>query len=373
MTHLPSTYIFAGGGTGGHLAPAVAVAERITELDATARVLFLCTERAIDRRFLAPTSYGTVAQPIRPMPGKNLAAWPAFLLRWRRSLKMARRILRDVRPAAVLGLGGFAAGPMARVASGRVRTGLLNPDAIPGKANRYLAGRVDAIFTQFDISAERFGDSVGSKIRRVGCPVRRAMVGVDRAAAVKSLALDPNRRTLAVMGGSLGAESVNKAVPAAMDMLSARADRWQVLHITGPGKAAETEQVYRAAGVGCVVMDFCDEMGSVYAAADILIGRGGANTVAELTATGTPGVLMPYPWHADRHQAYNAAAMVDAGAAILIDDAVDPVVNAGRLTEALSGVLDDEAALGRMAAAAAAEGAGDAAEAVARWLMGDDV
>ncbi|MFW6146572.1 MAG: UDP-N-acetylglucosamine--N-acetylmuramyl-(pentapeptide) pyrophosphoryl-undecaprenol N-acetylglucosamine transferase [Planctomycetota bacterium] len=368
MTDRP-VYVFAGGGTGGHLTCALAVADALADRRAGSRVLFLCTDKSIDGRFLDPTPWGKVVQPIRPLP-RNPLKMGGFALRWLRSLRLAGRVLGDVQPAAVLGLGGYAAGPAARVAAGRTRTAMLNPDAVPGKANRYLARRVDVIFTQFEATAERFPETLRSKIRRVGCPVRREILDADRAAALDRFGLDGSRRTLAVMGGSLGAATVNDAVAAAAERLAGAADGWQVLHVAGPGKTAALDAAYRRAGLPAGVVDFCDRMGDVYAAADLLIGRAGANTVAELTATGTPGVLMPYPFHADDHQVLNAAEMVAAGAARIVRDAADAAVNADRLVETLAPILTGPGALATMAAAAAGLGRTDAAEAVARWLVG---
>jgi len=368
VTAAASTYLFAGGGTGGHLTPALAVAEQIDRLDPGAKILFLCTERDIDGRFLEPTPYGLLRQPIRPMP-KRPWQWPGFYRRWRRSGRLARAVLRDVRPKAVLGLGGFAAAPAVRMAGRRgVPAALLNPDSVPGVANRYLARRVAAIFTQFDLTAGHFPASVRANIRQVGCPIRPSLLGVDPAAARIELGLRPDRGTLAVMGGSQGARTVNEAVLGAVEVLARRADTWQVLHVAGPGKVGAAEETYRAAGVAAVVMEFCDRMGLVYAAADVLIARAGANTIAELTATGTPGVLMPYPFHADQHQRHNAAAMVAAGAAVIVDDADNPAANAERLTAAVAELLADPARLPPMARAAADLGQPNAADAVARWL-----
>ncbi|NLF32613.1 MAG: UDP-N-acetylglucosamine--N-acetylmuramyl-(pentapeptide) pyrophosphoryl-undecaprenol N-acetylglucosamine transferase [Planctomycetes bacterium] len=368
MTERP-TYLFAGGGTGGHLTCALAVADALADLQADPRVLFLCTDKSIDGRFLDPTPWGRIVQPIRPLP-RNPLHLGGFTVRWLGSLRLARRVLRDVKPAAVLGLGGYAAGPAVRVAAGGVRTAMLNPDAVPGKANRYLARRVDAIFTQFEATAGHFAEALRAKVRCVGCPVRREILGADRDAAIGRFGLDASRRTLAVMGGSLGAASVNDAVAAAAAPLAKVARGWQILHVAGPGKTAALETAYRQAGLAAAVVEFCDRMGDVYAAADLLIGRAGANTVAELTATGTPGVLMPYPFHADDHQVLNAADMAAAGAARVVRDAADAAVNAGRLVEALTPILADPPALAAMAAAAASLARTDAAGAVARWLAG---
>ncbi len=370
MAEVAPTYIFAGGGTGGHLTPAIAVARRIDEIQPGANIVFLCTDRPTDERFLGPAGYGMVPQPVRPIPSSPVR-WPGFYLRWRRSLGLARRVCRDVKPAAVLGLGGYAAGPMVRVAAAAgVRTGLLNPDAVPGKANLYLARRTDAVFTQFEQTAERFDAAVRAKVNVVGCPIRASLIGGDRAEAMAELGLRPDLRCLAVMGGSLGAETVNQAVLAAAAVAAEHADRWQVLHVTGPGKSGRARDTYVRAGVGAVVVEFCDRMGLLYAVADLLIGRAGANTIAELTATGTPAVLMPYPFHADDHQRHNAADSLAAGAAVLVDDAAETAVNAARLGEAIGPLLADPGKLSAMATAAESLARPAAADAVARWMIG---
>jgi UDP-N-acetylglucosamine--N-acetylmuramyl-(pentapeptide) pyrophosphoryl-undecaprenol N-acetylglucosamine transferase len=156
-----------------------------------------------------------------------------------------------------------------------------------------------------------------------------------------------------------------------VDALASRAQAWQVLHITGAGKAESVERAYRDCGLTAVVMEFCECMGLIYAAADLVIGRAGANTIAELTATGTAAVLVPYPFHRDRHQHHNAAPMVAAGAAVLVEDAMDLAENARRLQGALVGLLDDPSRLTGMARSARSLARPAAAAEVARWLIGE--
>ena len=279
-------------------------------------------------------------------------------------------MVADIRPAAVLGLGGFAAGPLVRVAAGRgVPTALLNPDAIPGKANRYLARRVGTIFAQFPQTVQRFEPSCRAKVRVVGCPIRSSVTRGERRESLAALGLREDRRTLLVMGGSLGAETINQAALGCVGLMARLAQRWQVLHITGMGKAEQAAAVYRQAGVGCAVLDFCDRMDRAYAVADLAIGRAGANTVAELAATGTPAILLPYPHHRDQHQRHNAADMVSAGAAVLVDDRIDPAANAAAVGAALAPLMDDDSRLEAMSAAALALGRPTAAREVADWLM----
>ena len=363
-------YILAGGGTGGHLYPGLAVAEELAVLRPAAKVVFACSARAIDDRILEAQPYPFVPQPVRPLPARPLG-WPGFLLAWARSAGLARRLMADLRPAAVLGLGGFAAGPVVcRASRAGVPTALLNPDAVPGKANRMLAGRADVIFTQFASSRDVFPPGLRERVRCVGCPVRRGLVGGDRAEALRHFGLRGDRRTLLVFGGSLLAEALGEAVARLAGELRELAAGWQLLHISGSPRAGQIERALADAGVGVRTLAYCDRMGLAYAAADLALARAGAVTVAELAATGTPAVLMPYPHHADRHQLFNAAALVECGAAVVCEDLKDPAANAANLRGVLLPLLRDAAALDAMARAAAGlAGRPSAAAAVAEWLV----
>jgi UDP-N-acetylglucosamine--N-acetylmuramyl-(pentapeptide) pyrophosphoryl-undecaprenol N-acetylglucosamine transferase len=360
-------YIFAGGGTGGHLVPGLAVAEELVGLLPTAKVVFACSDRPIDRRILDPTPYAVVPQPVRPMP-RGRSGWPAFVGAYAASALQARQMVRDLRPAGALGLGGFAAAPLVcRAARRRVPTALLNPDAVPGRANRALARRVDAVFTQFAAAAEHFAPTVRRKVRTVGCPVRGSFAEAGRAEALEHFGLRPDRRTLLVNGGSQGAASINAAMGELLGDLAALADTWQVLHVTGPGKAGG-QGAGGGGSPGVRVVEYCRRMDLAYAAADLALSRGGAATVAELAASGTPAVILPYPHHRDRHQRLNAQPLADAGAAVLCDEASDAAANAAALRRVLLPVLRDPDRLGRMQAASEALPSRDAAAAVARWL-----
>lgn len=354
-------YIFAGGGTGGHLYPGLAVAERLCELRPGAKIVFACSDRAIDRRVLDPTPYAVVPQPVRPLP-HNLRGWGGFLRAWFASSRQARQMVADLRPAAVLGLGGFAAGPVTAAAAGRaVPTALLNPDAVPGKANKLLARRVDAIFTQFDQTARHFPAALRPRLQAVGCPLRSFLLKGDRAEAVRQFGLDASRRTLVVNGGSLGAASINDAVAMLADELAA-AEGWQVLHVTGPRKAAP------AGRANFHVLEYCHRMDLAYAAADLIVGRGGAGTVAEVAATGTPAIILPYPYHKDQQQRLNAVELVGAGGAILCEDAIAPAANAARLREIVLPLMRSPGRLAEMRAAALGVARPIAADIVAGWL-----
>jgi UDP-N-acetylglucosamine--N-acetylmuramyl-(pentapeptide) pyrophosphoryl-undecaprenol N-acetylglucosamine transferase len=276
-------------------------------------------------------------------------------------------MVRDLRPAAVLGLGGFAAAPVVKAAERcGIRVGMLNPDAVPGTANRYLARRVGAIFTQFESTADAFAPRLRSKVRAVGCPIRRELLNGNRADAVSHFDLRPDRRTLLVFGGSLAASSINRAVAVIAGEIAAFADRWQILHVAGADK--NVRDAYAGTDLHARVIQYCERMDLAYAAAELAICRGGASSVAELAATGTPAVILPYPHHRDRQQELNARRMVDSGAALLVRDA-EPVPTAAALRQALTGLLDAPGCLEGMSTSARAMGRPEAASAVAAWLV----
>jgi UDP-N-acetylglucosamine--N-acetylmuramyl-(pentapeptide) pyrophosphoryl-undecaprenol N-acetylglucosamine transferase len=363
-------YIIAGGGTGGHLYPGLAVAGELVRLRPGAKVVFACSNRPIDQRILAPTPYAVVAQTVRPIPHR-VTGWFGFVRAYLASAAQGRQMVRDLRPAAVLGLGGFAAGPVVcRAAKVRVRTALLNPDAVPGRANRLLARRVEAIFTQFAGTEEHFDASVRAKVRLVGCPVRREFATADRQEALRHFGLRSDRKTLLVNGGSQGASSINEAIARLRPELEELAEQWQVLHVVGPSKAG-CPATAPPGELHVRVLEYCDRMDLAYAAADLSLSRAGAATVAELMASGTPAVLMPYPYHADQQQRLNAASLSQAGSAVICDDAKDAGLNAEALRQTLLPILRQADRLGRMRQAAAQVRPHDAAGQVAAWLAGE--
>ncbi len=359
-------YIFAGGGTGGHLIPALAVAESLAGFRPDARIVFACSDRDIDHRILSAAPHAFVPQPIRPLP-RSLRGWGGFMRCWSRSRRLARRLIGDLRPAAVFGLGGFAAAPVVSAASATgIRCCLLSIDALPGVANRHLAGKVEAIFAQFAESASAYGRHAG-KLQVVGCPVRADLTAADPAEARAALGLRDDRKTLLVMAGSLGAANINRAVADLRTDLQALAVEWQILHLAGPGKLGQIRAHWDGSGVHRVALEFCDRMDLAYAAADLALCRAGAATIGELAATGTPAVLMPYPHHRDRHQERNAAALVATGSGLVVDDTT-AAANLAALRDRLLPVLREPERLAAMTEAAAIGARTDAAEKIARWL-----
>jgi UDP-N-acetylglucosamine--N-acetylmuramyl-(pentapeptide) pyrophosphoryl-undecaprenol N-acetylglucosamine transferase len=369
----PTTILMAGGGTGGHLFPGIAVAQALRALLPDARPLFLCTQREIDRVILESTGFEFIPQPIVP-PVKSIGGLLKFWKSWRETKDLVRKILHERRPIAALGLGGYAAGVAIREAAGKkVPSALINPDVIPGKANQFLMKRAKAVCCQFASTANHVAAAERSKLRITGCPIREDIRTLPpREEASRRLQLDPRLMTLAVTGASLGAKTVNEAVLTMFEGVALRG--WQVLHLAGREHADAVRAGYReladnGTSVAAQVIDFTPAMADVWAVTDLAVSRSGASSCAELTACGIPSILLPYPFHRDMHQRLNAKELSDAGAAALVDDEMDRRKNADKLRPVLESLLYDAGKRRAMAQAAKKLGHPDAAQNVARVLM----
>jgi len=355
----------AGGGTGGHLYPGLALAEAIQNLRADSAIAFSCTRRDIDRKILSGCGYPAMPTAARPFRSGAPWTWAEFAASFVWADFQARRRFREFCPDVVVGLGGF--GSYAPVRAGLkygAATAILNPDIVPGRANRRLARRVDRVFCQFEETAS----ALGPQARLTGCPVRPSLLGQSRAEGQAAFGLDPERRTLLVTGASLGARTVNRAVVA---WLKARGlpEGWQVLHLTGHGEYEEVSAVYRTLSAAAVVQPYVERMGLAYAAADLVVARAGASTIAELLAVGVPSILVPYPFHRDQHQMRQARAVESLGAAVVVEDRGDEADGWRELGEVLEALATDGSRLGRMSERARAIGRPRAAEEIALEIL----
>jgi UDP-N-acetylglucosamine--N-acetylmuramyl-(pentapeptide) pyrophosphoryl-undecaprenol N-acetylglucosamine transferase len=363
-----STIFLAGGGTGGHLYPGIAVAEALRRLQPDVRCVFLCTQREIDRVILEPTGFEFIPQSIVP-PVRSVSGLLRFYKSWRETKDQVKDLLRKYQPSAVLGLGGYAAGVAVKKAADRgIPTAVLNPDVIPGKANQFLMRVVRAVCCQFEATSKHVGSSARPKLQMTGCPIRSDInTPPSRDEAIARLGLDPTLKTLLVTGASLGARTVNEAV---LEMLGGvTLQGWQVLHLAGREHADVVRAGYRDLKVTSRVIDFTPAMADVWTATDLAISRSGASSCAELTACGVPSILMPYPYHRDMHQRVNAEQLVSAGAAVLLEDEKDRARNAGKLKPVVEQLMYDATRRQKMADAARALGKPDAAERVAKLLV----
>jgi UDP-N-acetylglucosamine--N-acetylmuramyl-(pentapeptide) pyrophosphoryl-undecaprenol N-acetylglucosamine transferase len=352
--------IIAGGGTGGHLFPGVAIAEEARARDPQAEILFVGTARGIEARVLP--KLGLPLELIDASGLKTVGALGALrgLARVPRALLQSRRIVRRFRPDAVIGVGGYASGPLVLAAwlSG-VPTAILEQNSIPGLANKILGRFVRAVFLAFDETRRFFRPH---KTRLSGNPIRRALR--ERLLAAGGPGGGAALRVFC-FGGSLGAKAVNAIMADAAAALLRQGVAVEIVHQTGPDDRAATEERYRAAGVAADVRDFIDDMAAEYGRADLVVARAGATTVAELAAVGRPALLVPYPFAADNHQERNAAALADAGAALVLRQAD---LDGEKLAAAIAELARDRPRLERMREAMRALGRPDAAAEIVTWL-----
>lgn len=330
MSHPRTTLVIAAGGTGGHIYPALAIAEHLalTNPPPNLRVVALHSRRPVDHRVIAAARIRNAPIESHALPALPMAANPirAAKALWAcaRSVAIAASLLRSWRregPVAVLTTGGFVAPPVALAAARlRIPVTLVNLDAVPGSASRLVARLRPTVFTVAPVPGEPTWQPIPPIVRRAFLDAADA----DPADARRCFGLNPTVRTLLVTGGSQGAGSVNALMLHLLDHHPAWWQGWQVIHQTGEGAADAVRSAYERAGVPASVHDFMHDMPSAWRSADLAISRAGAGAVAEAWAMRVPTLFLPYPWHRDQHQRLNAQPLVDAGAAALVTDAIDP-------------------------------------------------
>jgi len=359
-------YAFAGGGTGGHLYPAIAIADAIRRHVPDARFVFFGTQRPIDDRILSRVDCDIVRQTL-PALSSMPWRWPSIYLGLRRSAGLCRTRFELDPPAVVIGTGGMASVPAVREAHRLgIPTAILNPDALPGRANRHLAGIADVVFAQWEDTVDHYPR--GTDVRVLGCPIRPGFDRTLRESGIARFELRLDRKTLLVTGASQGARSINEAVVANLDLVELLPD-WQILHLTGEKDHPDTAAAYRTRSIAAVVIPYTDYMADALSAADLVISRAGASTLAEITAVGRPSILMPYPYHRDQHQLANAKCLARVSAARIVHDAIDPAINGPALRSVLEELLIGDVAREVMASAARSIGRGNAAADIAEQVL----
>lgn len=304
--------VVAGGGTGGHLFPGIAVAQAFADRDPRNRVLFINAGRSLEKRVLAQLDWPSRTIAIEGIKGRG---------RWRQLIAAAKipkaiwqsaRILRQFKAHAVLGVGGYSAGPVVFTARRLgIATALHEQNQLPGVTNRILGRMVDRIYLSFPQSRDSFA---GAAIKVTGNPVRDEIVALAGDSRAAQQAVDGTIHVL-VIGGSQGAHAINLAMTRAMPRLSRQV---RVVHQTGERDFSWVKQAYAEAGIAAVVQPFFNDMAARYREADLIVCRAGATTVAEITVIGRVALFIPFPHAADDHQTRNALALVDAGAALMI-------------------------------------------------------
>jgi len=308
--------VFAGGGTGGHLYPAIAIAEEINRRHPDVEIHFVGTKQGLEARVIPTLGYQFHLNAIRGLRRK--LAFENVLLPFRIvwSLFQCIHLLGKVEPHVVVGTGGYVSGPTLFIAAILgIPTVIQEQNSYPGATTRLLAYMVDRVHLSFTESGKYFRSK--KKLRISGNPVRTLVSGVSKSEARKRLGLDPNRDTLLIFGGSQGAHAINQIMIEAMPQILEKTFA-QVIWGTGKLDYEKVATSVQALGKRVKVLEYIDEMQLAYSASDCAICRSGASTLAEITLSGLPSILIPYPFATARHQEVNARSLESLGAAVVV-------------------------------------------------------
>src|SRR5215467_7245808 len=341
--------ILAGGGTGGHVIPALAIANQLKE-QYSAEVLFMGTARGIENRLVPAAGYPLQLVRVGALKNVSLTTRLKTAFDLPRALWDAGRMLNEFAPDVVIGVGGYASGPaMLSAVVKHIPTLAFEPNVVPGFANRLVAHFVSGAAVHFEETAKYFRHG-----EVTGVPVRQAFFEIP-----------PKRGgtpTVLVFGGSQGAHAINQAMIRCLPVLQREAPGIHIIHQTGERDYNDALAAYKPLGEAAEVFKFIEDMPGAFARADLVVCRSGASTVAEIAAAGKPAVFVPFPRAADDHQRRNAEAMEQAQAAVVIEETrLDEVW----LVDTLAALLEDPARLGRMSQAARAMGRPNAAKDIA--------
>ena len=360
--------IVAGGGTGGHLFPGIAVVDELRRRHPGLEVLYVGTARGIESRVIPQMNEKLETLDVSPLKGTTFMDRLQSLAKLPSAWGHAIAILRQHRPDVVLGVGGYASGPMLMAArSLGIPCALLEQNAHVGLTNRILSKLVGRAYVSFEETRATFGNAA----RVVGNPVRRSFVDAAKLALTDPEGFDSTTQRILVMGGSQGARTLNRIVPEAIAKLGVHARSIEVVHQTGAAMKDEVEAHYRVLGVNAQVVPFIDDVARAYTNASLVVCRAGASTLAELCAVGRASILIPYPHAADDHQTKNAKSLEASGAALTF---ADQTVDADTLAMAMTRLFDEPAQRRAMSDAARRRGRPDAAASIVDdlelWLGG---
>ncbi|HYG98613.1 MAG TPA: undecaprenyldiphospho-muramoylpentapeptide beta-N-acetylglucosaminyltransferase [Terriglobales bacterium] len=338
--------ILAGGGTGGHVIPALAIAQELKRRY-SAEIVFIGTSRGIENRLVPGAGYRLERVEIGALKKVSLATRLKTLFDLPRAILRAKTILDDFRPDVVIGVGGYASGPamLAAVLSG-VPTLAFEPNVVPGFANKVVGVMVSAAAVQFPQTCRYF-----QRCRVTGVPVRQDFFKVGSAPEHKPLAgcAEQCTPTLLVFGGSQGAHAINQALIDSLDSLQREFPSLRIIHQLGEKDYEQAQSAYLQSGVKAELYPFISDMWEAFRKADLIVCRSGASTVAEITAAAKPAIFIPFPHAADDHQTRNAEALVKAGAAVLLRESE---LSPERLVGEIKSLFADRTKLVKMAEAA---------------------
>ncbi len=315
----PKKVIISGGGTGGHIFPAIAIAKALLELDPQTKILFVGAEGRMEMEKVPAAGFEIVGLPVRGFQRKISFENVKVLINLLKSLRKASKIISTFHPDVAVGTGGYASAPVLYAASRKkIPTAIQEQNSYPGVTNKILARKASKIFVAYPGMGKYFPVD---KILFTGNPVRNKLEGIKvfRGEAIKYFGLDASKKTLLILGGSLGARTINEAVMSAFpDLLKSDI---QVLWQCGKIYYNEARKMWEENKPGNIILkDFISRMDLAYAVADVVISRAGAGTISELCLAGLASVLVPSPNVAEDHQTKNAMSLVNNNAALLVKD-----------------------------------------------------
>lgn len=351
--------VIAGGGTGGHLFPGIAVARELEKRAEKPEILFVVGKRPLEAEILSRYGYPSRSLDVEGLKGGSIIKKMKVIFSLPTSLSQASDVIRRLKPHFVLGVGGYSSGPVCLAARMmKVPSAVHEQNSYPGLTNRLLARAVDCCFVSFEESA-RFLKC--PRIVITGNPVREEFLeGTGRPDSLNQ------SFTLLVVGGSQGAIAVNEAVVEAVKILKGKGRIIRVIHQTGKKDLERISSSYRGFDAEAEVSAFIYDMAAAYRRADLVVGRAGATTIFELAATGRPSILIPYPFAANNHQESNARSLVKAGAAEMI---LQRDLSGELLCDLIIKYMTDRELLSGMSRAALGIARPDAAGAIAEGLM----
>lgn len=332
--------VVAGGGTGGHLFPGLAVAREITERCEGARILFVTGTREMESEIIRCSGFERTSIPMEGIKGRGWkAALVVLKLPW--SFFQCLAVLREFRPHLVFGVGGYSSGPVCVSAKVlRVPSAVHEQNSFPGLTNRLLCRVVDRVFVSFEESRKHFS---GGVVYVTGNPIREQFL------EAKPRVREDPRFTILAVGGSQGARAINDALVDALVMMKEQGRRVRVIHQTGRSEYERVLALYRERELEGEVTDFIQDMAGAYGQADLVVSRAGAGAVFELAALGKPSILIPYPFAANRHQEANAGVLAEVGGAEML---LQESLSGSTLVDRFEKYMENPSALDDMAAAA---------------------
>ncbi len=306
--------IFAGGGTGGHLLAGLSIAQEISSRFPGTRIIFFGTNRKKESGYIEKSSYEF--KPIMACKLTSYIRLPLFLFASLIGIIHSLINLVRIKPDIIVGLGGYGSVlPVVAAYIVGIPIVLIEQNVIPGRANLAIARWADAVLCHWESSKKRFkkGD-----VAVTGVPIRSGIIEDGTEADGNPFGLDFQKKTLLIMGGSQGAQAINKVMLQSIPQLQTLVPDLQIIHLTGKHGYQEVKEAYNGTGISSFVSEFYNDIGAAYRLSDLVISRSGANTIAEITAVGIPAILIPYPYATDNHQYWNAYELFSAGGALII-------------------------------------------------------